>query len=211
MNGRTETSSEDKIMDVVDDADSSPDPDVHCALVRAHEKEIACKEARLSYLNNIINIERKDARDTDTPTVLNLEKEKQDIVAALHSLQGELSIMIPCHVPDCDHNLKIKNLSKRLAESYIQPPKFVQNPVEFPALVPETSTKQNLKNKNFSDNEGFIIPTKHAKKTKTDDGSAISTPVQNNFSLLAWSHNNRLGSNIRASGRQGPHYAPFQG
>ncbi|GFV33146.1 hypothetical protein TNCV_2967421 [Trichonephila clavipes] len=171
-------------MDIVDDTDP-PDPELHCALIRAHEKRIACKEARLSYLNNIILIERKDARDTNTPAALNLEKEKQDIVAALKSLQGELSIMIPCHAPDCDHNLKIKNLTKRLAESYIQPPKFVPDPVEFPALVPVTSTKQSLKNKKTNDNDGFVFPARQAKKSKIDNGSAISTHVQNSFSPLA--------------------------
>ncbi|GFV00138.1 uncharacterized protein TNCV_4058091 [Trichonephila clavipes] len=75
LNGLTEASSEDESMDVVDDTAATPDPEVHSALIRAHKKEIACKEAGLSYLNNILNIERKDARDTNTPTVQSLEKD----------------------------------------------------------------------------------------------------------------------------------------
>ncbi|GFU33378.1 putative RNA-directed DNA polymerase from transposon BS [Trichonephila clavipes] len=89
MNGSTEARSEDKIMDAVNDTDSTPDHQAHCMLIREHEEEIDCTEARLSYLNNIITIEHKDASDTNTSTVVSLEKEKQDIVAALHSLQDK--------------------------------------------------------------------------------------------------------------------------
>ncbi|GFY56151.1 hypothetical protein TNIN_214541 [Trichonephila inaurata madagascariensis] len=136
-----------------------PDP-----VLKRTKRRLPVKRARLriSIISSILSVKMPEI----SPMVLNLEKEKQDIVAALHSLQGEMSIMIPCHVPDCDHNLKLKNLSKRLAESYIQLPKFVPNPVEFPALVPENSTKQNLKNKNFSDNEDFVISKSMRKKLR---------------------------------------------
>ncbi|GFQ89317.1 hypothetical protein TNCT_363881 [Trichonephila clavata] len=84
MNGRPEASfEEDKSMEtdpVESDTATSLDPETHCALIRVQEKEIACKEARLSYLNNILLIECKDARDTSTSTVRNLDKEKQEII-----------------------------------------------------------------------------------------------------------------------------------
>ncbi|GFQ71621.1 hypothetical protein TNCT_76751 [Trichonephila clavata] len=95
MNGRPEANSEEeKCMDTdsVESYATTPlDPDSHCALIRAQEKEISCKEARLSYLNNILLIECKYPRDTSTSAVRNLDNEKQDIISALQRLKGELS------------------------------------------------------------------------------------------------------------------------
>ncbi|GFQ94432.1 hypothetical protein TNCT_188141 [Trichonephila clavata] len=89
MNGRPETSSEEeKCMDTdsVESVATTPaDPDSHCALIRAQEKEISCKEARLSYINNILQIDCKDPRDTSSSAVRNLNKEKQEITYQLYN------------------------------------------------------------------------------------------------------------------------------
>ncbi|GFR27355.1 hypothetical protein TNCT_730491 [Trichonephila clavata] len=193
MNGRPEAScEEEKCMDtdsVESDATTPLDPESQCALIRAQEKEISSKEARLSYINNILLIECKDPRNTSTSTVRNLDNEKQDIISALQRLQGELSTLLSCHVPDCDHNLKVKNLSKRMAETYIQPPKFISNTEEYPAL-PGTSQENNNqkskpKNKATLSKDDFVTPMKFARKPKSDDSSATCTSTQNKFSALA--------------------------
>ncbi|GFR32677.1 hypothetical protein TNCT_707261 [Trichonephila clavata] len=216
MNVRPEASYEEAKSMETDSVDSAPppDPETQYALIRAQEKEIACKEARLSYLSNIILIECKDARDTSTPTVNNIEKEKQDITTALQSLQGELSILIPCHVPDCDHNLKIKNLAKRKAETYIQPPKFIPNGEEFPALpgtsqVTNSSQKPNLKSKAPVSDDGFGSPTKYAKKPKIDDGLTTSTAIQNKFSALAGAKSTDLDQTSMLVADKIPPYGSF--
>ncbi|GFT91426.1 hypothetical protein TNCV_4285821 [Trichonephila clavipes] len=131
----------------LDAIDPTLDYEQYCAYIRSQEKEIAYHEMGLSYLNNVLNIEKKDSRDTCTPAVQKLEAEKLDIMEKLKKSQGELTLLIPCHVPDCTHNQKIKNLSQRIAETYNQPPKFTLPPEELP---PAPTKNPNLASNNPS-------------------------------------------------------------
>ncbi|GFY78658.1 hypothetical protein TNIN_305741 [Trichonephila inaurata madagascariensis] len=140
-------------------------------------------------------MEGKDFRDTCTPAIQKLKAEKMDIMEKLRKIQGELTLLIPCHVPDCTYNQKIKNLSQALAETYIQTPKFtlpleefsklLPAPAKNPILVPNNPGSKNLKNKNSPGNGEFVSPSKHSKKPRMLENSDIRTVVSNKFSALA--------------------------
>ncbi|GFW10223.1 nucleic-acid-binding protein from transposon X-element [Trichonephila clavipes] len=87
MSGRNEASSDERSMDL-DNVDPTFDLEQHCAFIRAQEKEIAYSEVRLSYINNVISIEKKDTRDTCTPAVQKLEDERREIMEKLKKTQA---------------------------------------------------------------------------------------------------------------------------
>ncbi|GFU64738.1 hypothetical protein TNCV_876611 [Trichonephila clavipes] len=130
MNGHDEERSEERRMDF-DAVGPTLDPELHCAYIRAQEKEIECNKARLSYLNDVLNIERLNSRDACTPAVQQIEAEQLEIIEKMKKAQGELILLMPCHVPDCCHNFnfKDKNPTQHLAETIIKPPIFTP-PIE---------------------------------------------------------------------------------
>ncbi|GFY51480.1 hypothetical protein TNIN_353861 [Trichonephila inaurata madagascariensis] len=176
MNGHDDVSSAERRMDF-DAVGPTLDPELHCAYIRAQEKETNHNEVRLSYLNNVLNIERSDSRDICTPAVQKLEAEKSDIMEKLKKALGELTLLMPCHVPDCTHNLKTKNPSQHLAETLIKLPSFTPPLEEFPELPPApannpilvpsnsgTNANKNPKNKHSPRSDEFVSPSKYAKK-----------------------------------------------
>ncbi|GFW93329.1 hypothetical protein TNCV_2604471 [Trichonephila clavipes] len=136
MNGHDEERSEERRMDF-DAVGPTLDPELHCAYIRAQEKEIECNKARLSYLNDVLNIERLDSRDTCSKKLKHL---------------AETIIKPPIFTPPIDNFSEL-------------PPAPVNKAIAVQSN-PGTRAIKNPKNKHPRSNNEFISPTKYAKKTQ---------------------------------------------
>ncbi|GFR01913.1 uncharacterized protein TNCT_238441 [Trichonephila clavata] len=95
-----------------------------------------------------------------------LEDEAANLDEKIKTLEGKMSVLLPCPVSLCTHNFKYKSNKKRPAAPIIRPAK----------LNPKNSKTENTKNNDFK------IPRKTAKNVSVEINSKIQT--NNSFAAL---------------------------
>ncbi|GFX13740.1 hypothetical protein TNCV_599501 [Trichonephila clavipes] len=78
-----------------------------------------------------------------------LKAEQLDIMEKLKKAQGELTLLMPCHVSNYTYNFKDKNPTQHLAETFIKPPIFTPPLEEFSELPPAPA------------NNPILVPNSH--------------------------------------------------
>ncbi|GFT16202.1 hypothetical protein TNCV_613311 [Trichonephila clavipes] len=131
--------------------DSLP-PNVHCARIRTLQKLIRYAETRIRYQQELIDIETFDQRDTDAAQLQSYMHAKGATELDYNMKLGELKLLFPCPVKNCNHNttngLNATRLRKRAAESCILPASFNPNTKE----TNSNSKKSKTNDKDTSNN-----------------------------------------------------------
>ncbi|GFU78550.1 PRE_C2HC domain-containing protein [Trichonephila clavipes] len=136
-----------------------------------------------------------DSRDTCPPAVQQIEAEQLEIIEKMKKAQGELILLMPCHVPDCSHNFKDKNPTQHLVETIIKPPIFTPPIDDFPELPPAPV------NNPIANAKSSEIPTTTSNKlsalagaTANIDLDSTPVPVANKITpiMLRYSKNYKL-------------------
>ncbi|GFV78087.1 nucleic-acid-binding protein from transposon X-element [Trichonephila clavipes] len=155
--------------------DSLP-PNVHCARIRSLQKLIRYAETRIRYQQELIDIETFDQRDTDATQLQSYIHAKGATELDYNLKLGELKLLFPCPVQNCNHNttngLNATRHKKRAAESCILPASF--NP--YSKETNSTSKKSKTNNKDTCSNTAEISNRKELPEN--------TIPVNNPFSVL---------------------------
>ncbi|GFT88423.1 hypothetical protein TNCV_1294451 [Trichonephila clavipes] len=155
--------------------DSLP-PNVHCASIRSLQKLIRYAETRIRYQQELIDIETFDQRDTDAAQLQSYIHAKGATELDCNLKLGELKLLFPCPVKNCNHNttngLNATRHKKRAAESCILPASF--NP--YSKETNSTSKKTKTNDKDTCNNTAEINNRKELPEN--------TIPVNNPFSVL---------------------------
>ncbi|GFV19257.1 hypothetical protein TNCV_533001 [Trichonephila clavipes] len=130
---------------------------------------------RLSFLEHCINNEKEFPDLTDDATLVDYQKDYDDLASLKEHKLGELALILPCAVLDCPEN---KTNSSNLND----PP---ENNAKKPSRRASHDSKKAV---NSNTNGGFTSPKKVAKKLKLSDliaGTSQPISVKNKFSSLA--------------------------
>ncbi|GFW69125.1 hypothetical protein TNCV_511701 [Trichonephila clavipes] len=163
--------------------DSLP-PNVHCARIRTLQKLIRYAETRIRYQQEFIDIyiETFDQRDTDAAQLQSYIHAKGATKLDYNLKLGELKLLFPCPVKNCNHNttngLNATCLRKRAEESCILPASFDPHTKE----TNSNSKKSKTNDKSTSNNTEKIINRKELPEN--------TIPVNNPFSVLTIEDNN---------------------
>ncbi|GFW84508.1 hypothetical protein TNCV_456891 [Trichonephila clavipes] len=143
--------------------DSLP-PNVHCARIRTLQKLIRYAETRIRYQQELIDIETFDQRDTDAAQLQSYIHAKGATELDYNMKLGELKLLFPCPVKNCNNNttngFNATRLRKRAAESCIRPATF--NPIT--KETNSNSKKPKTNDKNTSNNTTEVITQKSCPK-----------------------------------------------